>query len=206
MRCTPIVFVIAMLAGGCAGQPLTGPGPTPAPGCVDFPAQATSPYILPYETGSMYLVGRSAEHGDPQRYAIDWLMPIGTPVIASRAGTVIEVEARWPDTDHTFGHENHVFVRHVDGTVSRYHHLSDGGVIVASGASVQRGQRLALSGNSGNSAAPHLHFDVTEGACEEAWPAPFNQSCQRTIPVTFRNTSPNACGVVTGGTYRAERP
>jgi peptidase M23-like protein len=199
-----ILFGIALVVmGGCGGSPVAAEDPGGSD-CGRFPAQSTSPYVLPYEAGQSLLVGRTIEHGDPQRYAIDWYAPMNTAVVAARAGRVMATESRWLDADHTFGHENYVFVEHADGTVARYFHLTEGGVSVFAGQSVSQGQRLGRSGNSGNSTAPHLHFDVVRTACVGAWPGDaFDSSCQRTVPIVFRNTKPHACGVQTGETYVA---
>ena len=203
MRTLIPLGVALIVMGGCGGPPLAATDPDRA-GCGLFPPQGTSAYILPYEPGQSLLVGRTIEHGDPQRYAIDWYAPTNTAVAAARSGRVIAAESRWPDTDHTFGHENYVLVAHADGTVARYFHLTEGGASVFGGQPVAQGQRIGSSGNSGNSTAPHLHFDVVQTACVGAWPGDaFNLPCQSTVPIVFRNTRPHACGIQTGETYLA---
>ena len=205
MRRSVLAVIVGASVAGCSSSP-SAPAQPPSPSrpdCTVFPPQGTSPYILPYETGEAFFVGRTFEHGDPQRYAIDWLMPTNTALIAARAGRVIAVESRWADDDHTFGHENHVFIQHDDGTVGRYFHVTTGGVQVAVGEAVRRGQRIGRSGNTGNSTAPHLHFDVVQMACTTPWPGELDRPCQRTVPVTFVNTKPNPCGIQTHETYPA---
>jgi peptidase M23-like protein len=202
MKHTFLFIGIALVMGGC-GSPIAPADPGRGD-CRLFSEPATSPYILPYETGQMLFVGRSIEHGDPQRYAIDWYAPMRTPVVAARAGRVLATESRWADTDHTFGHENYVFVEHADGTVARYFHLTEGGAIVFAGQSVAQGQHLGYSGNSGNSTAPHLHFDVVRTACGSPWPGDaFDAPCQSTVPIVFRNTRPQPCGIQAGEAYLA---
>ena len=203
MKPTFFLIGLALMAMGGCGSPIA-PRETGRGDCGLFAEPAASPYILPYGTGQTLFVGRSIEHEDPQRYAIDWYAPMGTPVIAARAGRVIAIESKRSDTDHTFGHENYVFVEHADGTVARYFHLTEGGVIVLVGQAVVQGQRLGYSGNSGNSYAPHLHFDVVRTACGGPWPGdPFNAPCQSTVPIVFRNTRPQPCGIQTGEAYLA---
>jgi murein DD-endopeptidase MepM/ murein hydrolase activator NlpD len=119
-------------------------------------------------------------------------MPIGTPVVASRAGEVILVEERFADGTRIPGQENYVNVRHGDGTIAGYVHLTTGGAFVSVGDSVAQGEILGLSGDSGSSSEPHLHFHVQ--AC-------FGCS---TEAVTFRNTRPHPRGLVTGERYTAE--
>ena len=201
------LIAVGVVMGGCGGQSPLSPGPVSPDrsDCQLFPAQASSSYVLPYAVGQASFVVRTVEHGGPQRYAIDFLRPIASVIVAARAGRVVETEAQWTDTDHTFGHENHVFVQHDDGTVARYFHLTEGGAVVELGQAVSQGQRIGLSGNSGNSTAPHLHFDVVEARCGKPWPeGPYNDRCQGTVPVTFRNTKPHACGLVSSDTYVAQ--
>ena len=64
------------------------------------------------------------------------------------------------------------------------------------------GQLIARSGNTGQTAEPHLHFDVQR--CGPNLPPGYNQlPCGWTVPVTFRNTAPERCGLTPGRFYRA---
>jgi len=139
-----------------------------------------------------------------QRYAIDVPMPIGTDVLAMRAGTVVRVEESYFDGDNVFGHENHVYVQHEDGTVARYVHLTNLGALVQIGDLVKEGQPIGLSGHTGNSSEPHLHMDVTRSCCTSA--PNYNQlPAGETLPLTFRNASPDSsCGLLFGVRYAAE--
>jgi murein DD-endopeptidase MepM/ murein hydrolase activator NlpD len=97
-----------------------------------------------------------------------------------------------------------VFIEHVDGTVGRYFHLTRSGADVSVGQQVASGQRIGRSGNSGNSSAPHLHFDVVERRCAAPWPeGPYSDPCHNTLPISFRNTRPQACGLQSGAQYTA---
>ena len=51
-------------------------------------------------------------------------------------------------------------MQHDDGTLGEYMHLSPSGIEVKPGQRVERGRELALSGNTGFSSTPHLHFQV----------------------------------------------
>lgn len=82
---------------------------------------------------------------------IDWAIPTGTAVVATSAGTV--TKAGWGS-----GYGYVVYIRHADGRESRYAHLSK--VLVKAGQSVSQGQKIALSGNTGRSTGPHLHFEL----------------------------------------------
>ena len=82
---------------------------------------------------------------------VDWSVAVGTSVYASAGGTVSK--AGW-----TKGYGYCVFITHPDGRETRYGHLSK--VLVSVGQSVRQGDRIALSGNSGVSTGPHLHFEI----------------------------------------------
>ena len=82
---------------------------------------------------------------------IDWATPVGTAVCASSGGTV--VRAGWGS-----GYGNVVMIEHPDGKQTRYGHLSK--VLVKVGQTVKQGQKIALSGNTGVSTGPHLHFEI----------------------------------------------
>ena len=94
-------------------------------------------------------------HRDAQnRHAIDFPLPEGTPVLAARAGTVMQVLADAP-VDGCL-----VRVLHADGGMALYAHLQAGSLAVRPGQAVLAGQVLARSGNTGRSTGPHLHFAV----------------------------------------------
>jgi len=90
-------------------------------------------------------------------------MPEGTPVLAARAGTVIYTEANQvygAQVPDMLTKANEVRIRHIDGTVAIYAHLSHGGVYVYPGQRVEAGQQIGLAGSTGYSSGPHLHFAV----------------------------------------------
>ncbi|MEN5116097.1 M23 family metallopeptidase [Luteimonas sp. TWI662] len=105
---------------------------------------------------------RAPEHA----YAVDFAVDAGTPVLAARDGTVMQTEvAIGGNTRIGTAHDdparaNFVRVLHDDGTMALYAHLQRGGVIVAPGERVRRGQILGFSGDTGASTGPHLHFAV----------------------------------------------
>jgi murein DD-endopeptidase MepM/ murein hydrolase activator NlpD len=172
-----------------------------------FAASEQSAYVLPYLPGAPRLAWRTTSHFNPGNkgvglYAIDFEMPIGTPVIAVRAGTVVAARDTFPDGNDKDLEENFVMVRHADSTVARYIHLTQRGALVRVGDVVREGQRIALSGNTGQTGGPHLHFDVQR--CGPNLPPGYNTlPCGMTVPLTFRNAGPNVCGLVPGRRYRA---
>ena len=88
---------------------------------------------------------------------VDWATPVGTSVVASSSGVV--TRAGWGS-----GYGYCVYIRHPDGRETRYGHLSK--VLVSAGQSVSQGQRIALSGNTGVSTGPHLHFEILIGGSQ----------------------------------------
>lgn len=157
-----------VLVGGCG----------PAPGLV-------ARYVLPFTPGEAYTLTQgncgAESHTGRFRYAYDFRMPSGTPVLAARDGIVMTVRDGNPDGTRRVGDENFVIVRHPDGELSRYVHLRQHGALVEEGHRVAAGDTIALSGDSGRSAFPHLHFDVADRCGSDG--------C-RTIPIAFLNADP----------------
>lgn len=83
--------------------------------------------------------------------AVDWATPVGTAVMASSGGKV--AKAGWGS-----GYGYVVYINHADGRQTRYAHLSK--VLVSAGQTVSQGQKIALSGNTGVSSGPHVHFEM----------------------------------------------
>ncbi len=112
-------------------------------------------YIKPISGGR--LTSRFGRRSRPTRGAstnhkgVDWATPTGTAVFASCGGTV--AKAGWGS-----GYGYVVYINHPDGRQTRYGHLSK--VLVSPGQTVSQGQKIALSGNTGISTGPHLHFEI----------------------------------------------
>ena len=77
-----------------------------------------------------------------------------TQVLASKAGTVIV-------SQYSNSYGNYVVVSHGSGNTTLYAHMSSRSV--SAGQYVQQGQVLGITGSTGNSTGPHLHFEITEG-------------------------------------------
>jgi murein DD-endopeptidase MepM/ murein hydrolase activator NlpD len=82
---------------------------------------------------------------------IDLAVPVGTPVVAAAAGTVIV--AGWFG-----GYGNLVVVDHGNGFSTAYGHNTS--VTVGVGQLVAQGQLISYSGSTGHSTGPHVHFEV----------------------------------------------
>lgn len=84
---------------------------------------------------------------------VDWAVPKGTAVYASSGGVV--KKAGWGR-----GYGYVIYIEHPGGIETRYGHLSK--ILVSSGQSVKQGQKIALSGNTGISSGPHVHFEYRD--------------------------------------------
>ncbi|MGA5710352.1 M23 family metallopeptidase [Streptomyces cellulosae] len=86
----------------------------------------------------------------------DYAVPTGTPVVAAHGGTVVKAGGNGAGDGPAYG--NAIVIKHGNKTYSQYAHLSS--VNVKVGQVVKTGQKIALSGNTGNSSGPHLHFEI----------------------------------------------
>lgn len=140
-------------------------------------------YALPFAKKQSYAVLQgfhgTFSHRGSNEFAIDFDCPVATTVLAARDGVVVATNASAIGSGTTpefldFHRVNFVLVLHDDGTLGEYMHLSPSGVIVAPGQHVARGEPLALSGNTGFSSTPHLHFQVmtaaTDGVAARSFP------------------------------------
>jgi murein DD-endopeptidase MepM/ murein hydrolase activator NlpD len=149
-------------------------GVEPPPHRYRYPFEAKIPRFLGQGNGGAY------SHADvTNRYAFDFIMPVGTPVLAARPGKVARVIDGFVRCclPAELGYQsNTVLVLHEDGSIAEYTHLRSG-IPVKEGQEVALGEVLAGSGNSGQSDKPHLHFAV-HVRTPDGW--------RRSIPIEFR--------------------
>jgi murein DD-endopeptidase MepM/ murein hydrolase activator NlpD len=135
------------------------PAPKPATAAQSAPSAAKSSavsasgYTLPvdhvmigtpyHKSGAMWASGYHT--------GVDFVVPTGTPLKAVASGTV--VTAGWGGS-----YGNNVVLRLPDGKYAQYAHMSS--ISVSVGQTVSEGQRLGLSGATGNVTGPHLHFEI----------------------------------------------
>lgn len=124
-------------------------------------------YQLPFSPHSHFPVvqgfGGGYSHRGPSQYAIDFAMPLGTPVHAAREGMVIDLvqhHNRGGSSRRFAKYANFVTLLHSDGTTGEYYHLQQNGVAVSLGEKIKVGQLIGYSGSTGFSSLPHLHFAV----------------------------------------------
>ena len=93
-------------------------------------------------------------------FAID--LAEGTPVLASRAGVVVFLEDRYFESGLNMAKfrqkSNQIRILHADGSMASYGHLFPDSIDLEPGQRVELGQQIGLSGNTGYSSGPHLHF------------------------------------------------
>jgi len=139
------------------------------PGDPDSEHTPTEPYRAPFAIANRYPISQAfpigITHTTPDSYyAVDIVMPVGTNVYAARAGTVFEVASTnfrgGIDPDRDMPLANLIRILHDDGTYAVYAHLNWNTIRVQPGDTVEKGEYIADSGNTGFSTGPHLHFAV----------------------------------------------
>ena len=137
---------------------------------------------VPFSAGEQYPVSQgfngTTTHNSPDsQFALDIVMPVGTVIVAAKAGVVMDIEEDFnqggADMKKFVDKANHVRILHDDGTMTVYAHLDLASVNVRAGAKVSAGQRIARSGNTGFSSGPHLHFSLQQNIGMELVSLPF---------------------------------
>ncbi|MDF6043137.1 M23 family metallopeptidase [Streptomyces sp. JH14] len=124
-------------------------------------AQSASAWMAPvhrYELSASF--GNDGSRWAHKHSGQDFAVPIGTKVEAAHAGVVVKAGPNGGGDGPAYG--NAIVIKHGNGMYSQYAHLSK--IDVHIGQTVQKGQKIALSGNTGNSSGPHLHFEIRNTA------------------------------------------
>ncbi|TGK82499.1 M23 family metallopeptidase [Leptospira noumeaensis] len=141
-------------------------------------------YLLPFARGIRAKVVQgyngSVTHFGSFANAIDFGIPVGTPVHAARKGYVMATESKYTEggfRKDLLSKANFIIIQHEDGTLGNYAHLMKNGVVVKVGDMIEAGQLIGYSGNTGYTQGPHLHFEVHK---------PNRQLEVTTIPTVFK--------------------
>ena len=120
-------------------------------------------FIRPISGGSVSCNGYYSSgkfHG-----AIDYAVNPGTPVYAAADGVVMTTK------DLTTSYGTYVVIQHASGLQTWYGHGTRGSISVSPGQTVKQGQQIMLSGSTGNSSGPHLHFEVRKSPYDYSYSA-----------------------------------
>ena len=148
-------------------------------------------YLLPFgcaKTVRCSSGNNTSNHNGKDAWAFDFAVPVGTKVHAMRGGRVLRVRIVSTPGDSCYNgggsacanYANTVEVKHSDGTIGLYMHISRSAV--SAGDTVKQGDLIAYSGNSGWSTGPHLHVQV-QTECGSWWcqSVPFKFGEKRSI-------------------------
>jgi murein DD-endopeptidase MepM/ murein hydrolase activator NlpD len=139
-------------------------------------------YSLPVDENSGWQLGQvfhgGFSHTDEQNlYAVDIIVDEGTPILAARGGTVMQVESGFDraglNKQEFAERANLIRILHDDGSMAIYAHLRENGAMVRVGEKVSIGQLIGYSGNTGYSSGPHLHFCVQVNSAGRLMSIPF---------------------------------
>ncbi len=155
-------------------------------------------YLLPFQPGKKQLVGQGNNGRFSHRgiNAIDFNMETGTKVCAARGGIVAAIKEdskQGCKSSKCKNLGNFILIYQPDGSFAHYGHLQFDGAFVALGDTVQAGQVIGLSGNTGWSSGPHLHFEVYTKKNQQV----------ATFPVKFRLARQGAAYLEEGKVYQS---
>ncbi|MBI4098701.1 MAG: M23 family metallopeptidase [Candidatus Magasanikbacteria bacterium] len=143
-----------ILPGGAKPVPVYIAPPASSRRLADIAAPLPSIFV---PAGQLYVwpttVRRITQYFGWRHTGVDVAGPIGTPLIASRAGRVVSAKCGWNG-----GYGCHVILDHGDGVRTMYAHASR--VYVDVGETVEQGQAIAGMGSTGRSTGSHIHFEV----------------------------------------------
>lgn len=131
-------------------------------------------YHLPYEPGETHVLvqGYFSRYTHKNRAALDFKMKKGTKICAARGGIVIRVKEdgnKGGSNVKYRAYGNSIVIQHDDNTRSGYWHIQYNGALVHVGDTVKQGQVIGLSGKTGYTYFPHLHFIVWKSDQKGQW-------------------------------------
>ncbi len=125
-------------------------------------------YELPYNVGENYKLiqgfgGRFSHQDINSKYALDFGLKVGDTITAARSGLVFHVKEdsnEYCASKKCNDKANNILILHDDGSYAHYVHLNYNGALVAIGDKVEAGQSIGISGMTGFTNTPHLHFAI----------------------------------------------
>jgi len=123
-------------------------------------------YYSPIDKDDILEISSDAKtHTGSDKFAIDFTVPESTGVRSAAAGKIIftkDDSSEGGDNEkyQDFIYYNHLVIKHKNGEYTEYGHLKNKGILKKVGDEVTTGEIIALSGNTGYSGEPHLHFSV----------------------------------------------
>ena len=123
-------------------------------------------YIIPlHDKDLKKAISDPSVHKGPYKHAIDFLIPEGIGVLAAADGIVNRVTVKSSEGGDNKKYKseeyaNYITINHANNEQSRYGHLQHNGSLVKPGEKVKAGQIIGISGNTGYSTEPHLHFEI----------------------------------------------
>lgn len=120
-------------------------------------------YDLPFAKGNNFMLyqGYNGSFSHQNENSLDFIMPERTNVVAARDGLVIAILQTNTEScpnKSCLQYNNYINILHDDGTIASYCHIKYNGARVNIGDSVLQGNIIALSGSTGFTSGPHLHF------------------------------------------------
>ncbi|WP_225837621.1 M23 family metallopeptidase [Streptomyces sp. NK08204] len=142
---------VAVLAAGIGATAVVGAGVASAA------APSAAAWVDPVKKYTLSAsFAQAGSHWMHKHSGQDFAVPTGTEVLAAHGGTVVKAGPNGAGDGPAYG--NAVVIKHGNRTYSQYAHLSR--IDVKVGQVVRTGQHIALSGSTGNSTGPHLHFEI----------------------------------------------
>ena len=136
-------------------------------------------FIKPIKTGSSTITANGYYPDGSFHGAIDYAVSTGTPVYAAADGVV------YSTANLSYSYGTYVVIRHTNGLQSYYAHGTAGSICVTPGQIVKQGQQIMLSGSTGHSTGPHLHFEVRKSPYTYSYSATAYGQDSRVNPANY---------------------
>lgn len=153
-------------------------------------------YAYPFPKNRWYKIiqgydGSFSHKTDYSRFAVDFALAIGDTVCAARDGVVVGVIEGYSvgGRDRKYrDYANFITLYHSDGTFTQYVHLKQNGSFVEIGDTVKINQPIGLSGMTGFTSIPHLHFNVLKPTFDgvKSFPVKFSQLDGKDLKIGMR--------------------